>query len=1138
MIFEIYSMGDGLYMKRILDGVAMMSNEGFLLALGGFGLLLGLLLAGMKAIETGGQKVELPSLFVSFLLLLAMFSVKVDTAIYALDGAPGQTGMRMYTVDNVPVGIAFPAMAVTTMGKVITEKFQTAFAVPGMEDLGLAGGEFGNTLKLVDMARRWDISGLGGRADTKVSEFRKNLVAYMGNCTIPGIQRGAISKETLLTSSAPLSAHDDEGGIGFNDAWTSTTMSINGVVTPMDCGPAIVRLQQQANDAGMLDGFLKAALNLTDARSGSADATNAASSAFSAIGAGSSTIQQHVMASAVNEILDEAIAGSTALTPNEIQAQLMLIQGNRQRQDEWGAGEIMFRKAMRPFMAFLESFVFIATPFMVLVIGLGATGLKMVGKYFMINLWIMTWAPMFAAVELFQITMVQHAIKSMQMLGTGANGMPLSSIAGAAAINSELTTWIAVGGWMATLVPPMGYLLLSGGAVAMTSFAGRLSGGDHVNEKMTSPDLANVKAAMDVNSQLSHSRGMGTSVSGVDNLNGSFSFNNSATATIESSKAALQTASASAGTALNNLVSSTLGHSTGVKTTEAANQQTGHMIGDGKTGTNSTGVNTDTTDSSDHTKTNREATTLDTTGGVEVGANASGESKQANSNNEASNGNRGNGTRAARGSTGAKGGVSVGNQQTNAETGNHGNSAKLSETEGAKLDSVIRAESTAQKLEMLGRMAEQGSTAAKQVLDSFGKTQAAQDLQSASKQYSEANKIASTAQGLTGTSIQGFSNHLAMRGPEAVNEAVALAKDTGGDAAYKLNFQQVENQRNNGLFVGDDNQARAMAAAMTLAGTNAGAYRLIPGSDSDRLEALGHLANKYSVGGASGGYGNAADNKHISESAPVYGDATKQTEGLSRNNVPNASEIIRTASGDIGAGSGVDVDSVQMKANFAEKMGDGTYRDEFFNNNYGADRAGVVDKGQGAIRDNLTQTKNLADDVRYARALGDIWGQDGLYGGSASKLYGDFFDQGSSGQIPTDSGSRDVSLQRNNEKAEVGDSGDTRYQELRREIAGKSGFSVGMVDENAVNVMAAAALFSESRGIFTGGAYMTDGDADQLERSMQGLSQQQIQAIFGDTLRNDMPNLAGGDMFTSSELATSLMQPKGQPSNNLPKNIE
>ncbi|MBD4373664.1 hypothetical protein GUH02_12730, partial [Xanthomonas citri pv. citri] len=82
---------------------------------------------------TGGQKVELPNLFVSFLLILGMFSIKVDTTLYALDGAPGANTLQTYTVDNVPFGVAAPAMVVSTIGKVITEKMQQAFAVPGME---------------------------------------------------------------------------------------------------------------------------------------------------------------------------------------------------------------------------------------------------------------------------------------------------------------------------------------------------------------------------------------------------------------------------------------------------------------------------------------------------------------------------------------------------------------------------------------------------------------------------------------------------------------------------------------------------------------------------------------------------------------------------------------------------------------------------------------------------------------------------------------------------------------------------------------------------------------------------------------------------------------------------------------------
>lgn len=1138
MIFEIYSMGDGLYMKRILDGVAMMSNSGFLMALGGFGLLLGLLLAGMKAIETGGQKVELPSLFVAFLLILAMFSVKVPTAIYALDGAPGSNAMRIYTVDHVPIGVAFPSMAVTTLGKVITEKFQQAFSVPGMEELGLQNGQFGNTLKLVDMARRWDIEGLRGRSNNKVSVFRQNLVNYVSDCTIPGIQRGAISKNALLSSGTPISFHGDGMGIGFSDKWTSTSLVVGGSEVDLDCDVAMRELERQANDEGMTTAFLTAALNMTDARSGTDSARNAATAAFSAIGSNSSSIQQHVMASAVREIMDEALAGSSALTPTEIQAQMMLIQGARQRQDEWGAGETMFRKAMRPFMAFLECFAFIATPFMVMVIGLGSMGLRIVGKYFMVNLWIMTWAPMFAAVDLFQVTMVQHAVRSMEILNATSNGVPLSSIAGAAALNSELTTWISVGGWMATLVPPLGYLLLSGGAVAMTSFAGRMAGADHVNEKLTSPDLASVKETMSVSSQLAHSQGMGSAVSGVDNLNGSFNFSGAASASLESSRSALQAASVSAGTALNHTISSTLGHSTGVKTTEGSTSQAGHSIGDAMSETRGRSTGADRVDSSDMSKANRELTSLNTQGGLNSGASGGVSGEEGAGRSGSGQGQGTGGAKRRAGATfGLSGGVNLQNQQTNAEESKHGNSARVSTSEQEKLDRVVRAESTAQKLEMLGRMAEEGSSTAQQILDSYGKTQAAQDLKSATEQYSEASRVANTASGLSGTSIQAFSNHVASRGSDAVNDAVSSARDTAGDAAYQLNLRQVQDQRDNGLFVGGDDQMRAMAAGMTLAGVGAGSYKATPGSEGARLEALADLANKYSVGAAGASVGNAGANHHLTDSAPVYGNATSATSGMSMAPIPNEGALRSQVQGDIATGSGVDIDMVQLKAGAAESMGRKDEREGFFNHNYQANAESVAEAGRSALRENLIQGKDLADDVRYARSLGDIWTKDGLGGGTAAQIYGHYLDEGKDGTIRADTGARDVPLQRSEEKAEYGASGLTRYEELRREIAGASGFSQNVVDEDAVNVMAAARLFNESRGAMSGGAYLTNEDADRLEHSFGNLSDAQRSAIFHDTLHNDMPNMAGGDGFTSAKLGMALVR-DGEKGPQLPQPIK
>ncbi|WJM76700.1 conjugal transfer protein TraG N-terminal domain-containing protein [Xanthomonas hortorum pv. vitians] len=1119
-MFEIYSLGDGLFMKRVLDGVAMMSSSGFLLALGGFGMLVGLLLTGLKAIETGGQKVELPNLFVSFLLILGMFSIKVDTTLYALDGAPGANTLQTYTVDNVPFGVAAPAMVVSTIGKVITEKMQQAFAVPGMEEFDVNSGMFGNTLKLLDMTRRWDLDGLKG-TQSKVSTFKTNLRSYYAECTIPAIQRGAIDQNAVMSAANPLSFHETDGGIGFRDKWTSVNYITSTGPAVLDCDVAMERLIVDSNDAGMESSFLNSAMAMTDARSNSTDPTAAANSAFAAIGAGTSSIHNHVMASAIREIMDEAVAGSSTLTPQDIQAQLMLIQGNRQRQDEWGAGEIMFRKAMRPFMAFLECIVFIAAPFMALIAGMGTFGQRVVGKYFAVILWVTTWAPMFAAVDLFQLTMVQHAVTAMERLHAANHGVPLSSIAGAAALNSELTTWIAVGGWMATLVPPMGYLLLSGGAVAMTSFAGRLSGGDHVNEKMTSPDLAKMGEVMNVSSRMAHSGGAGTSMTGVDNLGGSFNMGGSASASVESARSAMETASRTASTTLNSAINSSLTSTQGVTTSSGVTSQVSDSIGDGTSFTRGQSVGSDVSDQSSRDKKTSDATNLDKNIGLSANGagSASGESASRSGGN---GGAQGQGKRGGQATGIVSGGISSSNRQSSSEDSSFGNTSRLSDSERAGLDRVMKAETAAQKVDMLGRMAQEGSSAAQGILDSYSKSQAAQDLKSASENYSEADRMSQTVSNLTGTSVQDWSWQVSQRGSGAVGEAVAAAVDTGGAAAFQKNLSQVQDWRGAGLFAGDDNQARAMAAGMTLAGNGAGYYSTNSGSEGDRFSALAELTNKYSVGAAGASVGNASANAGLQDSAPAYGQATEATSGLSMSNVPDAGAIRSAVSGDIASGSGVDAGRVNTGAGGAANLGNRGERDDFFNNNYGAARQDVQEGGRAALRENLNQGVNTPD-LTYARSIGDFWGAEGS-NPSGLAIFNGYMANGTDGTIPQATGASGPVLQRDDDRAMVGDSGLTRYEELRREIYAENGFSKNVADQDTVNVIAAARLLNESRSEFSN-AYLTGSDADRVEASMQNLSQHQKNAMFGgNPTTNDMMNVAGGGGFTGSGIGSAMVR--------------
>ncbi len=83
-----------------------------------------------------------------------------------------------------------------------------------------------------------------------------------------------------------------------------------------------------------------------------------------------------------------------------------------QRNAQWFADESLFQNYLRPMIAFLEAFVFAMTPFLVLLFGLGAFGIHVIGAFLLTLVWINSWMPVLAVINLFQ-----HLIASGKLAG-------------------------------------------------------------------------------------------------------------------------------------------------------------------------------------------------------------------------------------------------------------------------------------------------------------------------------------------------------------------------------------------------------------------------------------------------------------------------------------------------------------------------------------------------------------------------------------------------------------------------------------------------------------------------------------------------------------------------------------------------
>tara|TARA_R110001583_G_scaffold18497_9_gene73502 strand:- start:925 stop:3714 length:2790 start_codon:yes stop_codon:yes gene_type:complete len=147
---------------------------------------------------------------------------------------------------------------------------------------------------------------------------------------------------------------------------------------------------------------------------------------------------------------------------------------------QWAGEQSMFLTVVRPMLTWFEGLVYAVTPIAAFVLVMGPMGIKMAGKWLMLLLWIQFWMPVLAVVNLFVITGSEQTIAAMTE--------PVGSIAFMWALDSELMTWLSMGGMLASSTPAIALMLIYGSAVTATHMAGRLQGGDFVNEKIASPD--------------------------------------------------------------------------------------------------------------------------------------------------------------------------------------------------------------------------------------------------------------------------------------------------------------------------------------------------------------------------------------------------------------------------------------------------------------------------------------------------------------------------------------------------------------------------------------------------------------------------------------------------------------------------
>lgn len=534
-MWDIYSIGDAAYLAQVFNVLAMIFNTDDIERLMAVGGLIGVLFAAFKGILSGGREVEFQAVVLGLVIYMAMFVPQTSVRIEST-----YTG-SVRTIDNVPLGPAAIGSIISQLGYGITKLMETGFSHPKMTEYGFAD----NLEALARMRKAATTNEFITRVDGHVA---RSLTNYIKECTLVGVDIGAISVDEILRSANVFAA------IKFSSEVFTTEIYVPDPSSPHieTCKDAYDNYLTTA--VGEYDDKLLAALGPYLAESIDEMSDPAAygnhetrlNAAATSLSGGAVTAQQLALASTMSTLL--SLAEEYKYQDDYLWVKAAEVSTiNRTRNQAWQLEQDAFAKVALPLMTFFEALVYALSPFMVFLIMLGRMGLTLVGRYMQIGLWVQLWMPMLAIVNLY-LNMVFFG--SMDAFTSGPNAAPFPSISSLDQLDSQLQTWMGVAGKLVASIPAIALMLLYGSAQTAThmakafdssaSAATTASGGSAPAAMRTAPGLATASA-------FSHTPAGGTVQTGMTSNLPTYSMGQVADRTVSSAQQYMQSANRAVG---------------------------------------------------------------------------------------------------------------------------------------------------------------------------------------------------------------------------------------------------------------------------------------------------------------------------------------------------------------------------------------------------------------------------------------------------------------------------------------------------------------------------------------------------------------------------------------------------------------
>ena len=548
----IHSIGDAGFLTQVLNAVAMITGADDFTRLVSIGLLLGTLTIVLQGLFKGAREIAWQQLLLGWILYACMF---VPTTTVIVEDA--YTG-RSHPVDNIPVGVAFAGSMISNVGYGITHIFEQAYG----DVQGISAGSFAEPLIVLNAVRQHASEArVLHQLDTAIgagTDIQKSLHNYIKECTLPKLSLHITTPTDLVTGNVLEQ-------LQFDSAIYGTRVFIkNQGGENLTCSEAWAKIQPELEKIKSPE-FISAISQSGNIKSPTAGqaALDDYQAAFDMLNITGSAVEDYMLASTIKPIYEKAVSGYYRNLGDKTSA-IMFNQAVQQRNTQWAAEASMFMTVMRPFLSFFEGFMYAITPVLAFLLVLGGIGISLGVKYILLILWIQLWMPVLSIVNLYIITSARGELAAQTF----------TSFYSVDSLGQSLEHWMATGGMMASATPLISLFLITGSTYAFTTLTQRMAGGDHLNEKLSTPDVMTQDAFYTHSSVANGNSLTGSVRTGSEGTEGTINFDAMRVQAVQSAL----TESRSAINTLNNAYSTNYSSSTTAADQAAVSRQLGQRM--------------------------------------------------------------------------------------------------------------------------------------------------------------------------------------------------------------------------------------------------------------------------------------------------------------------------------------------------------------------------------------------------------------------------------------------------------------------------------------------------------------------------------------------------------------------------------